>query len=92
MPSAPGAAGVRRFASGDKDYVTLGAVIKEKTLTEALEQQAASSEILKVISGSPADVQLALEAIAGRAMRLCRVMRTGVNVPYWPSAPQRQGK
>src|SRR5215217_5778430 len=53
--------------------ITLGdeAERRERALAEALEQQVATSDILRVIAGSPTDARLVLDAVVKSAMRLC---------------------
>ena len=56
-----------------ESYAGLERKVDERTreLKNSLEQQTAISEILRVISSSPTDVQPVLQAVAERAAHLC---------------------
>ena len=53
---------------------------RTRELTELLEQQTATSDVLRVISSSPTDIQPVLETIGERAEKLCNAEISAVSI------------
>jgi len=64
---------LRRESATAGENVRLSKELQDfrRQVTEALEQQSTTSEILRVIANSPADLQQVLDAVAENAARLC---------------------
>jgi GAF domain-containing protein len=76
--AGPGKAGsAPRVAATPRKRLTAAAEL-ERRLAEALEQQGATSEILRAISTSPTDIRPVFETIAQSALNLCRASSAGV--------------
>src|SRR6516164_1005956 len=63
-----------------ESYAGLENKVEQRTaeLSESLEQQTAISEILRVISNSPSDVQPVLNSVAEHAARICQAQYTDI--------------
>src|SRR6516164_5440867 len=63
-----------------ESYADLENKVEQRTaeLSESLEQQTAISEILRVISNSPSDVQPVLNSVAEHAARICQAQYTDI--------------
>ena len=64
----------------DQAVIAIENVRLFQELTEALEQQTATSEILGVIASSPTDIQPVLDAIADSAARVCNADDAAIRI------------
>ena len=82
----------RRSPSAAREEAKLRRFTRERD--EAMEQLAAASEVLRVISTSPADLQPVFETMLDNAVRICglEVSAAGTATPFITSLCGRRGR
>ena len=64
----------------EKDRLSGELAVRNRDLTEALDHQTATSEVLGVISASPTNIQSVFETIVSSARRLCEASFSSLNL------------
>ena len=77
-PDSAKAAGHHRRSSAAEQETTVARLTRE--LNEALEQQRAVTDILRVISNSPSAVQPVLDSVAEHAARICEAQIVDISI------------